>query len=340
MINKKVFKYCVFGGLGFIGSNFIRYILAKYDDCEVFNLDKVTYAANKDNLKGIDKERYNFIYGDICDSDLVGKILETGEIDIVVNFAAETHVDRSISEPSVFVKTNVLGVNVLLEAIRKSKVKRFVQISTDEVYGSIEKGEAKEGDVLAPSSPYSASKASADLLCMSHYNTYKSPVVIVRMSNNFGPYQYPEKLVPLFITNLIEEKKVPLYGDGMNVREWLYVKDACDAIDYIIENGEDGEIYNVGGDIELTNIAITYAILEGLGKDYSYIEQVNDRPGHDRRYSIDTEKVCKLGWSPKIDFVDAMSETIGWYKSNNSWWSAIKEKEDYKKYYEKQYKKK
>lgn len=315
-------KLLITGGAGFIGSNFIRHILNKYDDYHIVNLDKLTYAGNLDNLKDISKnKRYKFVKGDIADAKVVEKIAKGCEV--IVNFAAETHVDRSIHGAAEFVKTNVFGTHTLLEAARKLKTGLYIQISTDEVFGSISDGSFKEDDPLRPNSPYSASKAGADLLVRSYFVTYKLPVIITRSSNNFGPYQYPEKVIPLFITNLLRNKKVPLYADGMNVRDWLYVIDNCEAIDLIMHKGRAGEIYNIGGTTEITNLELTYNILEMLGKDKRSIEYVKDRPGHDKRYSLDITKIKGLGWHPRHDFKEALEATIEWYRANKSWWTKI-----------------
>jgi len=315
-------RILVTGGAGFIGSNFIRHILNKYDDYQVVNLDKLTYAGNLDNLKDISKnKRYKFIKGDIADAKVVEKSMR--DCDTIVSFAAETHVDRSIHGAAEFVRTNVFGTHTLLQAAKKLKVKLFIQISTDEVYGSIDKGSFKETDPLFPNSPYSSTKAGSDLLARSYFITYKLPVIITRSSNNFGPYQYPEKVIPLFITNLLQDKKVPLYADGMNVRDWLYVVDNCEAIDLIMHKGRAGEIYNIGGTTEITNLELTYTILEMLGKDKSSIEYVKDRPGHDKRYSLDITKLKALGWSPRHDFKEALETTIDWYRANKPWWTKL-----------------
>lgn len=319
-------KMLVTGGAGFIGSNFIRYVLDKHKEYEIINLDKLTYAGNKENLKGIEKDpRYKFIKGDICDKKLVGSILSR-KISALVNFAAQTHVDRSIKDASPFIKTNVEGVRVLLEAARKSRVKKFIQISTDETYGDIRRGFSKEGDPLFPNSPYAASKAAADMLCRAYYHTRKVPVIIVRSSNNLGSYQYPEKVAPLFITNLIEGKKLPLYGDGKNIRDWLYVEDNCRGIDFILRKGKVGEIYNIGGGNQIRNIDLAEAILKefNLGKDR--IQYVTDRPGHDRRYALDSGKIRRLGFRPSYTFNQALKMTIAWYKENRWWWAPLKKK--------------
>ena len=315
-------RLLVTGGAGFIGSNFIRHILNKYDDYQVTNLDKLTYAGNPDNLKDISKDkRYKFVKGDITDAKTVEKLVKGS--DCVVNFAAETHVDRSISDPSVFVKTNVFGTYTLLEAVKKFKTGLYIQIGTDEVYGSVSSGFSKEADPLEPNSPYSASKAGADLLARSYFVTYGVPVIITRSSNNFGPYQYPEKVIPLFITNLLQNKKVPLYADGKNVRDWLYVADNCEAIDLVMHKGSVGQIYNIGAGSGTTNIELTYAMLALLGKNESMIEHVKDRPGHDKRYALDVAKLKTLGWKPKHDFKGALELTIEWYKNNEAWWKKL-----------------
>jgi len=319
-------KLMVTGGAGFIGSNFIHYILEKYNDISVVNYDKLTYAGNLDNLKDIEESpRYRFVKGDICDADLVNNIIDKEEIDQIINFAAESHVDRSITGPDVFIKTDVFGTFTLLEACRKYDVKRYIQISTDEVYGSIDKGSFRESSPLNPSSPYSASKASADLLVNSFFVTYGLPVCITRSSNNFGPNQYPEKLIPLFIIKAFHDESLPLYGDGLNVRDWLYVEDNCKAIDLVRQKGKNGEIYNIGADNEHNNIEITNIILEELGKTKSLIKYVKDRPGHDRRYSIDSTKIKKIGWEPimSLDFKNTMKKTIQWYTKNKWWWTKL-----------------
>jgi dTDP-glucose 4,6-dehydratase len=316
-------KFLITGGSGFIGSNFIRYMLENNQGCSIINLDKLTYAGNPDNLQEFEKDAgYSFIKGDICNPEKVKKAMQG--IDVVVHFAAESHVDRSINSSTEFVNTNVLGTNVLLENALKNNVERFIHISTDEVYGSIQKGSFKETDNLDPSSPYSASKAGSDLLVRSYYSTHKMPAIITRCTNNFGPYQYPEKLIPLFITNLLEDKKVPVYGTGKNIRDWIYVLDHCRAIDFIIQKGKTGEIYNIGSGNEKTNMEITEKILEILGKDGSMIQFVEDRKGHDLRYSLDFSKLKKLGWKPGYDFETAISETIQWYIENTRWWKKLK----------------
>lgn len=337
------------GGAGFIGSNFIRYILNKYPDYKIINLDKLTYAGNLENLRDVEKryrKRYTFIKGDICDEKIVNKLAKN--IDCIVNFAAETHVDRSILEAGSFIKTDLYGTYILLEAAKRYHHWRYIQISTDEVYGSIEPPRAaNEESPLRPNSPYAASKASADLLCRSYFVTYKLPVIITRSSNNFGPYQYPEKIIPLFVTNALENKSLPIYGDGKNVRDWLYVIDNCRAIDLVIHQGKKGEIYNVGGGNELNNLELTEKIIKILSQDNPAVASglkrlitfVTDRPGHDRRYALDCRKIKKeLNWRPRYSFEKALEETIFWYKKNRSWWLRIKKKQkEYQEFYKKQY---
>jgi dTDP-glucose 4,6-dehydratase len=316
-------KILVTGGCGFIGSNFIKHILKKYPDYKIVNLDKLTYCGNSDNLRDIESDkRYAFVKGDICDRKIVDKIMK--DCVAVVNFAAESHVDRSIEDASDFIRSNIQGVYTLLESAKKHNIKRFIQISTDEVYGSIRKGSFKETSFLHPNSPYSATKAGGDHLAMSYYTTFKEPVIITRSSNNFGPYQYPEKVIPLFITNLLENKKIPLYGDGLNVRDWLYVRDNCIAIDLVLHKGKIGEIYNIGGSFEIPNIELTRIILKNLGKTDKMINYVTDRLGHDRRYSLDSAKIKNLGWRPSSNFNTAIKETINWYKANTTWWQKLR----------------
>jgi dTDP-glucose 4,6-dehydratase len=336
-------KLLVTGGAGFIGSNFIRYILSKYPEDFVINFDKLTYAGNLENLKDIEENlHYKFYKGDICDPIAIEKALGlVDEVDAVINFAAESHVDRSILSAGAFVQTDVYGTYVLLEAVKRLKIKRYIHISTDEVYGSIEKGSFTEESPLLPNSPYAASKAGGDLLVRSYIKTYDLPAVITRSSNNYGPYQYPEKLISLFITNALQGRKLPLYGDGKNVRDWLYVKDNCEAIDLVLRKGKLGEIYNIAGESEKKNIEITKFILKDLGLSEELIELVKDRPGHDRRYSVDCEKVKKLGWKPKTGLEDGLRKTIFWYQSNREWWERIKERQkDFQKFYSDWYGKK
>ena len=315
----------VTGGAGFIGSNFIRYMLRAHPDCRIVNLDSLTYAGNLNNLKDCDSSpRYTFVRGDICDSPLVNSVMEDHLIDTVVHFAAESHVDRSIADASAFVKTNILGTYTLLEAARQHALHRFVHISTDEVYGSIPEGSFRETDVLSPSSPYSSSKAGSDLLVLSYFTTYNLPVIITRCTNNFGPYQFPEKLIPLFVTNLINGKKVPVYGTGKNIRDWIHVNDHCQAVDFLLDKGNYGEIYNIGGENERTNLEITEKILRILKKDDSLIEHVHDRPGHDFRYSLDCSKIKALGWKPGHSFEEGLEDTLRWYVQNEWWWRPLK----------------
>jgi dTDP-glucose 4,6-dehydratase len=313
----------VTGGCGFIGSNFIRMMLEKYSDTNIINLDKLTYAGNPDNLKDLeDNPNYAFIKGDICDPAIVRAAMK--KADRVVHFAAESHVDRSIEDGSIFVRTNVLGTNTLLQAAQELGVKRFLHVSTDEVYGSIVKGSFVETDILTPSSPYSASKAGSDLLALSYHTTHRLPVVVTRCTNNYGPYQFPEKLIPLFVTNLLRGKRVPVYGNGLNVRDWIYVPDHCKAIDFVLQQGADGEVYNIGGGEEKTNMEITRGILKLLGKDEHMIEYVRDRPGHDLRYSLDCSKLKAMGWRPEHNFEDALALTVKWYADNQWWWEKLK----------------
>jgi len=317
-------KLLVTGACGFIGSNFIRYMFEKHDDISITNLDKLTYAGNPENLADVEGAYdYTFVKGDICDVDLVDRLISEG-YDAVVNFAAESHVDRSITGPAEFIQTDVFGTFNLLEACRKRHVRRYLQISTDEVYGSIENGSFTEESNISPNSPYSASKAGADLLVRAYYKTYGMPVLITRSSNNYGPYQYPEKLIPLFITNAMDDIQVPLYGDGMNVRDWLFVTDNCAGIDLVLQKGEPGEVYNIGGGQERPNIEITKGILQALGKPESLIRYVDDRPGHDRRYSLEFGKVAALGYKPRSDFQAMLEETVSWYVDNRDWWEPLK----------------
>jgi dTDP-glucose 4,6-dehydratase len=315
----------VTGGCGFIGSNFIRYLLGKQRSATIFNLDKLTYAGNPANLRDIESDaRYRFIHGDICDPVLVKDLIRREKISTIIHFAAESHVDRSISDASDFIRTNVLGTFTLLDAALSEHIDRFIHISTDEVYGSTSKGSFRETDPLNPSSPYSSSKASSDLIARSYFVTHGLPVIITRCTNNYGPYQYPEKLIPVFITNLLEGKKIPVYGTGKNVRDWIHVLDHCRAIAYIQENGIPGEIYNIGSDNERSNIEITHSILNALGKDESCIEYVKDRPGHDFRYSLDSSKLKSLGWKPVYSFEQGLQDTVDWYTTNEWWWHPLK----------------
>ncbi|MEE9190015.1 MAG: dTDP-glucose 4,6-dehydratase [Candidatus Neomarinimicrobiota bacterium] len=330
--------YFVTGGCGFIGSNFIRYLLTQYDHIKVINLDKLTYAGNPKNLSDFENdERYIFYHGDICDSKIVKEIFQRYKPDFLINFAAESHVDRSIGKPDDFIQTDIFGAFTLLEAAKEYNLERFIQISTDEVYGNIEKGSFTETDTLMPRNPYSASKAGADRLAYSYFATYTLPVIITRSSNNFGPYQYPEKLIPLFVTNALENKKLPIYGNGKNIRDWLFVDDHCDAINFIIKKGKLGEIYNIGGGNELTNIDMTNIILRETNKSNSLRKFVQDRMGHDHRYSLDCNKLKSIGWIAKHDFKTAINYTIDWYKQNDQWWKPLKSGE-YLEYYKEHYK--
>ena len=315
----------VTGGAGFIGSNFIRHMLAEHPDTRIVNLDALTYAGNPESLRDVaDNPNYTFVKGDICDPGAVAAVFSHHPIETVVHFAAEGHVDRSIADGAAFVRTNVLGTFTLLDYALKHGVRRFIHVSTDEVYGSTREGSFVETDNLNPSSPYSASKAGSDLLARSFFITHGLPVIVTRCTNNYGPYQFPEKLIPLFATNLLEGKKVPVYGTGRNVRDWLYVLDHCRAIDFILQYGEPGEVYNIGGGAEKTNLEITEKILELLGKDESMIEYVPDRKGHDFRYSLDFGKLRALGWEPAYTFDDALAATIKWYAENEWWWRPLK----------------
>ena len=330
-------RLLVTGGAGFIGSNFIHYILKEHPQWEVTNLDKLTYAGNLDNLKDVQNEpRYRFIRGDIADRELVDGLLSEG-FDAIVNFASESHVDRSILDSLPFIETNIGGTRVLLEGARKHQIQRFVQVSTDEVYGSIDEGSFSELSPLSPSSPYAASKAAADLLCLAYWKTYRTPVIITRCTNNFGPYQFPEKLIPLSITNALEDKPIPVYGDGLNVRDWIFVVDHCAALDVIIQRGTLGEMYNIGGGNEKTNLEVINRLLELLDRPESLIQFVADRPGHDRRYALDTTKITQeLGWEPAYSFEEALSDTVNWYLNHEPYWRRIKSGE-YAKYYERLY---
>jgi len=328
-------RILVTGGAGFIGSNFVRHVLAAHPDDSVVNLDKLTYAGNPENLADLkDDSRHQFVKGDIGDGALVRDLM--AGVDAVVHFAAETHVDRSNADPAEFLRTNVTGTYILLEAARERKIGRFVAIGTDEVYGSVTRGASREVDPLNPSNPYSASKAAADLLARAYWITHRLPVVVTRSSNNFGPYQYPEKMIPLFVTNALEGKPLPLYGDGKNVRDWLYVADNCAAVDLVLRKGKDGEIYNIGGSNEVENIVLTRQILRLTGKPESLITPVADRPGHDRRYALDSGKTKALGWKPAHPFPAALEKTVAWYRTHEAWWRPIKSGE-FRAYYERQY---
>lgn len=311
----------VTGAAGFIGSNYVRQVLATTDD-SITVFDALTYAGNRESLRDLDPNpRFTFVQGDITQRDQVNAAM-AGH-DAVVHFAAESHVDRSIASPDEFVHTNCDGTNVVCDVARTLEVERFVHISTDEVYGSIEKGSFVETDRLEPRSPYSASKAGSDLIALAYHETYGLPVIVTRSSNNFGPYQFPEKVIPLFVTNLLNEKKVPLYGDGLNIRDWCFVEDNCAGVDLVLRNGQVGEIYNIGAGNEITNHDLTNSVLAILGHDDSMIEYVEDRLGHDRRYSIDTSKVRKLGWAPQREFAEALGSTVEWYRDNREWWEPL-----------------
>ena len=330
-------RILVTGGAGFIGSNFIKYMLGKYCDYEIVNLDALTYCGNLENLEDIeDNPNYSFVKGNIGDEDLVDGIVS--KVDYVVNFAAESHVDRSIEDPQIFIKSNILGTQVLLDAAKKYQIIKYLQVSTDEVYGTLgESGYFTENSPLQPNSPYSASKAGGDLITRAYGETFDLPINITRCSNNYGPYQFPEKLIPLMISNTLEDKKLPIYGDGKNVRDWLHVLDHCRAIDLVLHEGKLGEVYNIGGNNEKQNIEIVKLILDELDKDESLIEFVTDRLGHDRRYAIDSTKIQNdLGWSPEYTFEKGIKETIQWYLDNQEWTNQIKSG-DYQKYYEKMY---
>ncbi|GGN92924.1 dTDP-glucose 4,6-dehydratase [Saccharibacillus kuerlensis] len=331
-------KLLVTGGAGFIGSNFVLYMLQQHPDYEIINVDALTYAGNLENLKSIEQNsKHTFVKADICDAAKMDELIGQG-VDVVVNFAAESHVDRSILEPDVFVKTNVLGTQVLLDAAKKHNITKFVQVSTDEVYGTLgETGLFTEETPLTPNSPYSASKAGGDLLVRAYHETFGLPVNITRCSNNYGPYQFPEKLIPLIISKALNDQPLPIYGDGLNIRDWLYVEDHCSAIDLVIHEGVNGEVYNIGGNNERTNIHIVRTILEQLDKPESLITYVQDRLGHDRRYGIDPTKITnELGWKPKHNFETGIRETISWYLDNKEWWTRIQSGE-YEQYYAKQY---
>src|SRR6187397_265049 len=328
----------VTGGAGFIGSNFVKWAHARHADWHITTLDKLTYAGRLENLREVsDSPRHTFVKGDIADAAVAAPLVQAAEV--VVHFAAETHVDRSIQHAGDFITTDIFGTFVLLEAARDSKrLRRFIQISTDEVYGSVPTGHSRETDELKPRNPYSASKAGADRLAYSYFATYGVPVVITRASNNYGPNQFPEKVIPLFITNAIDEKPLPLYGDGLNVRDWLHVDDHCRAVDFLLERGRPGETYNVGGGNEVPNIELTKRILSLVGKPESLIKRVPDRPGHDRRYSVDCGKLREMGWEPQVPFADGLARTVAWYRQNEAWWRPLKEadpafREHYRRHY-------
>jgi dTDP-glucose 4,6-dehydratase len=328
----------VTGGAGFIGSNFVRHALGAHRDWKITTLDKLTYAGRLENLQGLlDHPRHEFVKGDVADPGVAGPLVR--DADLVVHFAAETHVDRSLMDAGDFITTDVFGTFVLLEAARQNpRLKRFVQISTDEVYGSVAEGASRETDELRPRNPYSASKAGADRLAYSYWATYQVPVVITRASNNYGPNQFPEKIIPLFITNALEDLPLPLYGDGLNERDWLHVSDHCRAVDLLIERGVNGEVYNVGGGNHVRNIDLTRRILDLCGKPESLITPVADRPGHDRRYALDTAKLRALGWQPQVAFEGGLADTVDWYRHNDWWWRPIKNEDPgFRQYYQEQY---
>ncbi|MBM4159794.1 MAG: dTDP-glucose 4,6-dehydratase [Ignavibacteria bacterium] len=329
----------VTGGAGFIGSNFVMFMLRRYPEYRIVNLDKLTYAGNLENLTEIQGNlRHTFLQGDICDAQLVYEILERYHVDAIVNFAAESHVDRSILEAIEFVRTNVEGTGVLLEAAKRHRLKKFLQVSTDEVYGSLgPEGKFVESTPLHPNSPYASSKASADLLALAYHHTFGLPIMITRCSNNYGPYQFPEKLIPLMILNAMTDKPLPVYGDGGNIRDWIHVDDHCAAIDLVLHEGKDGETYNIGGNTELRNIDVVRRILKHLNKPESLIQFVEDRPGHDRRYAMDAGKMDReLGWTPRKPFDEGIVETVEWYRRNEEWWKRIVSGE-YQQYYKMMY---
>ena len=328
----------VTGGAGFIGSNFTKFALTEHSDWQITTLDKLTYAGRLENFEGVKNEpRHTFVRGDIADPTIAIPLVEQAEI--VVHFAAETHVDRAIMTAGDFIKTDVYGTFVLLEAARNApKLRRFIQVSTDEVYGSVQDGASCETDELRPRNPYAASKAGADRLAYSFWATYGMPVIITRVSNNYGPNQFPEKVIPLFITNAIDGCAVPLYGDGLHVRDWLHVRDHCRALDLLIANSEPGEVYNIGGGHEVPNLELTQRILRLLNQPDSLIQHVNDRPGHDRRYCLDTTKLRRRGWRPTVDFAEGLADTVAWYQTHESWWRPIKEGDPaFQSYYQEQY---
>ena len=335
-------RLMVTGGAGFIGSNFVRYMFEKYPEYTIVVYDKLTYAGRIENLQDVAqtyKDRYAFVKGDICDTGMVEQTIEDHRIDTIVNFAAETHVDRSLMEPGSFIQTDVYGTYVLLEAARKYGLERYHQISTDEVYGQVLENRSVETDILAPRSPYAASKASGDLMVLAYYESWQLPVTLTRGSNNIGPYQYPEKVVPLFATNAMDDQPLPVYGDGKQMRDYQYVLDHCSGIDAVLHKGTLGENYNVGTGEEMTNIEMTQIVLQTLDKPESLIRHVEDRPGHDRRYALDVSKLRALGWDNQFACADAVEKTVRWYKDNAWWWRPIKSGDLYKSYYAQQYSK-
>ncbi|HPO07094.1 MAG TPA: dTDP-glucose 4,6-dehydratase [bacterium] len=330
-------KVLVTGGAGFIGSNFVRFMLREDPDAQIVNFDKLTYAGNLDNLKECEANpRHAFVRGDIANAEQVREVLSNGGFDAIVNFAAETHVDRSIGSPSDFLNTDIFGTFCLLEAVREFAIPRYIQISTDEVYGTVPVGSSTETAPLNPSNPYSASKAGGDLLVLSYFRTYRTPVLITRASNNYGPNQYPEKFIPLATTNVLDDQPIPLYGDGMQIRDWLFVEDHCRGIRTVLLQGKEGEVYNIGGDQERPNREIAELILSILDKPRELIRRVADRPGHDTRYSLDCMKLKGLGWHPTVAVEEGMRQTVAWYRDNRWWWEKIKSGE-FKKYYQEHY---
>ncbi|MBV9737545.1 MAG: dTDP-glucose 4,6-dehydratase [Candidatus Eremiobacteraeota bacterium] len=327
----------VTGGLGFIGSNFIRLLLRERPEIRIVNLDAVTYAGNPANLRDVENDpHYRFVKGDVADASAVREALKE-PVDAIINFAAETHVDRSILDPEVFLKTDILGTHILLEAVREKKIARYLQVSTDEVYGDVPQGESSEEAPLRPRSPYSASKAGADLQVLAYWNTYQTPVLITRGSNTYGPYQHPEKLIPLFITNLFEDQPVPVYGDGKQIRDWVHVEDHARGILHVLENGESGNIYNVGGGNQRTNLEVTEQLISHCRRSpQTHITHVADREGHDRRYALDTTKARALGWEPRVDFESGLHSTVEWYRANEKWWRPLRSGA-FTDYYRRQY---
>jgi dTDP-glucose 4,6-dehydratase len=330
-------RFLVTGGLGFIGSTFIHVVLRERSDASVVNLDAMTYAGNPANCAALEGDRrYRFVKGDICDPAAVNEAVADG-VDAIVNFAAETHVDRSILDPEAFLRTDILGTHVLLEAVRRHGIRRFLQVSTDEVYGDVTEGESVETDPVRPRSPYSASKAGGDLQVLAYWTTYRAPVLITRGSNTYGPRQYPEKLIPLFVTNLLDDESVPVYGDGLQIRDWLHAEDHARGILHVLEHGEVGNVYNIGGGNARTNIEITRTLVETCGRSMeTHVRHVSDREGHDRRYAVSCAKARTLGWAPRIDFEQGLRDTIAWYRENESWWRPLKSGE-FRAYYQRQY---
>jgi len=328
----------VTGGLGFIGSNFIRTVLRERPQISIVNYDAMTYAGNPANLADVANDaRYRFVRGDICDAAAVADALELGPVDAIVNFAAETHVDRSILDPEAFLRTDILGTHVLLEAVRRRKIERFLQVSTDEVYGHVASGASTESDTIAPRSPYAASKAGGDLQVLAYYTTYGTPVLVTRGSNTYGNHQFPEKLIPLFVTNLIDDKPVPVYGDGLQIRDWLHAEDHARGILCVLERGAIGNAYNIGGGNSRTNMEITKRLLDLCGRSYeTHVTYVADRAGHDRRYALDASKTKALGWKPTIDFETGLAETVTWYRAHEDWWRPLRDGE-FEAYYRRQY---